>query len=301
MPAVLPAAVLAVSALAHPPRLPEGVHILPEAQWRASAAAHAHRVRSLLVPGMLPPEPVRLTKKGLPSSRASATADGWRSLDPAHPVFNFFEQYYGVAGGKGTRRLARWSAPVADGDDGGCGVFLEGATAVDLGAGTLHLRGATLIDAAGTQPGGVLYDPISSRPPTLDATPYLWHRAVLAATATAEPVTHCYGLHEWAMQYWPEGAPEPPSARYQSGAMRLRVSRGTLNAAVETGVSCTHVDVRQHRIPPFYNQTLYPHNLYPVHIFWRPAVPGSRGTLNAAVETGVSCTHVDVRLRSARR
>lgn len=238
---LLSAATLAVSAVAHPPVLHAGVRVIPEAHWRASACAHADRVRSLLEPGMLPPAPACLTKKGLPSSRASTPADGWRPLDSAHPVFNFFEQYYGVAGGKGTRRLARWSAPVGE---GGCAVLLEGATASDMGSGTLHLRGATVVEAGEVGPAGVLYDPVASRPPSLDATPFLWHRAVLAATTAAEPVTHCYGLHEWAMQYWPEGAPEPPSARYQSGAMRLRVSRSTLNAAVETGVSCTHVDVR---------------------------------------------------------
>jgi hypothetical protein len=241
--AVLTAALLAVSAAAHAHMLPKNVRVIPEAHWRASASAHADRVRSLLEPGMLPPAPACLTKKGLPSCRANAPADGWRSLDPAHPVFNFFEQYYGVSGGKGTRRLARWSAPVPE---SGCSVLLQGATASDLGSGTLHLRGATVLDGSENTPAGVLYDPVGSRPPSQDATPYLWHRAVLAATTVAEPVTHCYGLHEWAMQYWPEGAMKPPSARYQSGAMRLRVSREVLNSAVEAGVSCTHVDVRAH-------------------------------------------------------
>jgi hypothetical protein len=44
------------------------------------------------------------------------------------------------------------------------------------------------------------------------------------------------------MQYQPAGAPPPPSAKYQAH-LSLRVSRETINAAVERrGVHCTHVD-----------------------------------------------------------
>lgn len=223
---------------------PNGLVVLGEAEWRARAQQHAARVRSLLEPGMLPPAPPKLTKKGLPSARASTPLDGWRPLDPNHPVFNFFEQYYGITGGKGTRRLARWSPELAEGAPG---VFLEGATAADLCNGVLHMRGARVVERplelqCGTTTGGILYEPFHCRPENLDATAFLWYRAVLAATLDAEPILHCYGLHEWAMQYWPEGADPPPSARYQASAMPLRVSRETLNAAVESGVSCTHVD-----------------------------------------------------------
>ena len=49
-------------------------------------------------------------------------------------------------------------------------------------------------------------------------------------------------VHEWAMQYQPDGAPEPPSAKYQAH-LPLRVSRETINKVVERkGVHCTHVD-----------------------------------------------------------
>ena len=67
-------------------------------------------------------------------------------------------------------------------------------------------------------------------------------RAALAATRKRPPIWHCYGLHEWAMQYWPEGAQKPPSAVYQAH-MRLRVPREVINQVVERrGVRCTHVD-----------------------------------------------------------
>ena len=74
---------------------------------------------------------------------------------------------------------------------------------------------------------------------------YVWYREVLGRTLGPDraPVLHCYGLHEWAMQYQPAGARPPPSATYQAHAMPLRVDRATINAAVERkGVSCTHVD-----------------------------------------------------------
>lgn len=72
--------------------------------------------------------------------------------------------------------------------------------------------------------------------------PFQWYASVLRATASSEPVLHCHGLHEWAMQYRPEGSPPPPSAKYQSG-LKLRVPRGVINETVERkGVRCTHVD-----------------------------------------------------------
>ena len=118
--------------------------------------------------------------------------------------------------------------------------LLEGATEDDLADGILHLRGAEVV------PGrGVMYDATAAfKGANADsATPFVWYRDLLSSTREQEPILHCYGLHEWAMQYWPEGADEPPSARYQQGSMPLRVSREVINEAVERrGVSCTHVD-----------------------------------------------------------
>ena len=51
------------------------------------------------------------------------------------------------------------------------------------------------------------------------------------------------------MQYWPEGAPPPPSGKYQSH-LPLRVPRAVINAAVERkGVCCTHVDALRYFAP----------------------------------------------------
>ena len=82
--------------------------------------------------------------------------------------------------------------------------------------------------------------------------PFLWYRALLKRTIEAIPILHCYGLHEWAMQYQPSVAnddkskthksPFPPSSKYQSH-LRLRIDQETLNKTVETNtLFCSHVD-----------------------------------------------------------
>ena len=72
--------------------------------------------------------------------------------------------------------------------------------------------------------------------------PFQWYTSILKQTLNSDPILHCYGLHEWAMQYHPEGADPPPSAKYQSN-LNLRVSRQVINETVERkGVRCTHVD-----------------------------------------------------------
>lgn len=83
--------------------------------------------------------------------------------------------------------------------------------------------------------------------------PFLWYRSLLQRTLEATPVLHCYGLHEWAMQYQPtitakdddtfkSQTPSPPSSKYQSH-MKLRIDQETLNETVEANtLFCTHVD-----------------------------------------------------------
>ena len=146
-------------------------------------------------------------------------------------------------------------------------IVLEGACEDDFGEGRLHLRGATRIDA-----GGVLYCPTDFFVPSslfLDrndekeddggnddttdtaillqkarrrVSPFLWYQSILQQTASKDPILHCYNLHEWAMQYRPEGAPVPPSSKYQKH-LPLRVSQQVINETIERkGVSCTHVD-----------------------------------------------------------
>lgn len=169
-----------------------------------------------------------------------------RELDPRHPVYNFLVSYYNLRGAKGCRRLARWSPPLlADAT-----VRLSGACEDDLGVGALHVRGARLVD------GGVDYDPAAffrnddAEARDRAAANYAWYRTILRNTLVhPRPVTHCYGLHEWAMVYDPrpaddddDGRAPPPSAAYQAHLPR-RVSRDVVNAAVERrGVRCTHFD-----------------------------------------------------------
>jgi hypothetical protein len=215
-----------------------------EVGWRAAAAKHQNRIRELLLPGLSAPLP-SIGDNHLPAD------DDWKvALDPKHPVYNFLIEYYGLKGVKGTKRLARWS-PTPDLHFTG-GVLLENASEQDLG-GILHFRGAFLRD------DGILYSPSlffgkgdSER--TMEAaraaTPFLWYRAILQQTIQAEPILHCHGLHEWAMQYQPAGASKPPSAKYQSH-LSLRVDQDTINGAVERkGIHCTHVDALRFFAPP---------------------------------------------------
>ena len=204
--------------------------------------------------------------------------EDWTSLDPQNPVCNFLIEYYGLKGSKGIKRLARWSPSpnllmqskqhyscvesfllhsncIDAGDlstiigSRNAGVFLEEVTEEDL-ATTLHLRGACL------EGNGALYSPFlwcnqrqhqheehyNSVPKSHAASSFLWYRSILEQTLQAEPILHCHGLHEWAMQYHPEGEPSPPSAKYQAH-LPLRVNRQVINDTVERkGISCTHVD-----------------------------------------------------------
>jgi hypothetical protein len=88
-------------------------------------------------------------------------------------------------------------------------------------------------------------------------SPFLWYQSILANTLQADPILHCYGLHEWAMQYRPVGAPPPPSGKYQKH-LPLRVGQDVLNETVERkGVSCTHIDALR-----FFTNDALPLNKY---------------------------------------
>jgi hypothetical protein len=234
--------------------------IIAESEWRAAAEQHMSQVRNLLSPGFLASQ--ELSTRGRSNKRKEDQESGgslWLPLDPKHPVFNFLIEYYGLKGAKGTRRLALWSpdfTALPNSSSGqsfsssGAGVALRGATERDLGC-LLHRR-AAVVDAS----IGVLYDPFqhfSDKKCSLDsmdavrlAGPFLWYHRILERTLQAEPVLHCYGLHEWAMQYRPRGAPPPPSAKYQAH-LPLRCDQELINAVVEgdgrgTRLSCTHFD-----------------------------------------------------------
>lgn len=147
------------------------------------------------------------------------------------------------------------------------GILLQNANTEDMG-GTLHLRGSIPVlssendnhdndkDDSGTGTfHGILYNPAISynRHQPIESSaerqqilktiaPFQWYSSILRTTLNSEPILHCHGLHEWAMQYHPPDAPPPPSAKYQS-SLPLRVSREVINETVERkGISCTHVD-----------------------------------------------------------
>lgn len=218
---------------------------LAENVWRKAAQDHQHRIKELLLPGLTAPsDPLNSGHRRNPK----AFLDGWTALDPKHPIYNFLIEYYGLKGAKGTRRLARWSPGPRGVNES---ILLEGACEEDFGS-ILHLRGAIM------EEDGIMYSPFEffgkGNPEKREdaaraATPYLWYRSILQNTAQAEPILHCHGLHEWAMQYQPPGAPPPPSAKYQ-GHLPLRVDQQVINEAVERkGVSCTHVDALRYFAP----------------------------------------------------
>jgi hypothetical protein len=243
---------------------------IPEFIWRQAASQHENRIRELLQPGLVSfDHPLHgASRKG----RRQPDPNEWTALDPINPVYNFLIEYYGLKGLKGPKRLARWSPSIGlliqknnqitsikefqeastaytldnyseQGIDGG--ILLEGATEDDFAL-SLHLRGAHFVENEGVLYSPSLYfgknDPSRQDDNARLAAPFLWYQSILMQTLQAEPILHCHGLHEWAMQYHPEGAPPPPSGKYQSH-LPLRVSRDVINEAVERrGISCTHVD-----------------------------------------------------------
>ena len=251
-----------------------------EPVWRAAVIQHTEQIQCLLQPGMTSKDHSlnsgQKRQQKLKQNQNKQSSSLWTALDPKHPVYNFLIEYYGLKGVKGPKRLGRWSPPPAlllkDSDRihtldelylttpasimtnnqqatdirSRCGsILLEGATEEDIGS-SLHLRGAMPTS------NGIIYSPNSffqSTDHIKASTPYVWYRSVLQQTLTAEPILHCHGLHEWAMQYWPTGAAPPPSQQYQA-SLPLRVSQDTINAAVERrGVSCTHVDALRYFAP----------------------------------------------------
>lgn len=227
---------------------------------------HQGKIQALLQPMLLPP----MNRRRQPNQYES----WFTSLDPKNPVCNFLIEYYGLKGLRGVKRLGRWSpnpqlllqsipcyhtcqellesstftsfsSTAKPAGTPYVGILLEDVSEEDL-ATLLHLRGAILDES-----GGALYSPYlwmnqkSEKRDSAESHPasaYLWFRSILQRTLEAEPILHCHGLHEWAMQYQPKGQPPPPSSKYQSH-LPLRVCRDIINETVERkGISCTHVD-----------------------------------------------------------
>jgi len=248
----------------------DSLNKISEETWRLNSHDHAQTILELLSPGLTPPDHPLNTglqrqqrqkerkenyQKGNQSADAAITA-----LDPKNPVYNFLIEYYGLRGTKGVRRLLKWSpgiytvptttSAIATTTHGG--ILLEGATEQDFFT-SLHAKGASLWETD-DDCKGVLYSPWNyvyghrSIPKPQRLAPFLWYQSLLQQTLAATPILHCYGLHEWAMQYQPttekvsKDNQLPPSSKYQSH-LKLRVSQTTLNETVESNtLVCSHVD-----------------------------------------------------------
>jgi len=245
--------------------LSSGLRIVSLSQnvWRSAAARHQQNIKDLLEPGLTPLDHQLNSGHLRQGGGGGSVAHDWTALDPKNPVYNFLIEYYGLKGMRGPRKLAKWSPnmsllfsklerieheeelsssteqvdPLVRNFDG---VFLEGAIESDF-ANILMLRGTEIYDK------GVLFAPSNLYPNekknrSEHGLGFEWYLQLLKNTLNASPILHCHGLHEWAMQYQPEGSPPPPSAKYQ-GHLPLRVPQSVINEAVERrGVSCTHVD-----------------------------------------------------------
>ena len=210
---------------------------IPSKIWRIAASQHQERIHSLLKPGLTPLD--HPLNAGIRKQYERENREEWvTALDPQNPVYNFLIEYYGLKGAKGVRKLCRWSPSPglliqshssnietvdqlhelsaaytqqeAKEPSSYDSILLEGADESDFGS-TIHLRGATVIDGE-----GVLYspasfygkgDPLQREDSIRLSSPLLWYQSILQQTLQADPILHCYGLHEWAMQYQPEGAP----------------------------------------------------------------------------------------------
>jgi len=248
---------------------------IPQSVWRPAVRRHQDRIHELLAPGLTARDhPLNSGLLRNRKDRLSSNGDGWTAtaLDPQHPIYNFLIEYYGLKGAKGTRRLAQWSPPpglllqdetlevesLEQLDElsrsftsnsrlttSNLGILLEGVIDDDF-SNNLHLRGASIDENGNVIYSPSLYygrdDPTKLEENARASSAFLWYQSILQQTLSSEPIFHCYGLHEWAMQYQPANAPPPPSAKYQKH-LPLRVSRQVINETVERkGISCTHVD-----------------------------------------------------------
>lgn len=170
------------------------------AAWRPAAMAFRERILGLV--------------------RGSINAKGQLTHDPSHPIFNFIFQYYFIE----KRILLRWTP--------GPGVLVRGAAPVE----------PLLWQGRGWQAhaDGGHYDVRqlhSGKPGRLNGLRRA--REILRRTAERAAHLNCYGMHEWAMLYQPDGEGAPP--RHQQ--LPLRLEQAALNRVVaETPIACTHFD-----------------------------------------------------------
>mmetsp|Transcript_38952 Transcript_38952/g.49713 ORF Transcript_38952/g.49713 Transcript_38952/m.49713 type:complete len:417 (-) Transcript_38952:255-1505(-) len=137
--------------------------------------------------------------------------------DVNHPIYNFIFEYYHFK----PRRLLIDYTP-------GFGVVLANAKPKEA-----SLFQKNFIETV----EGIYFCPSTLKPGRLKA--FQWTCDFLKQVAERPPVFFCYGLHEWAMLYQPEGA--SPVKKHQS--LSLRLSQEELNSVVESRtIKCTHFD-----------------------------------------------------------
>ncbi|MFE7797249.1 3-methyladenine DNA glycosylase [Nocardia sp. NPDC057440] len=208
------------------------LRVLPEAQWRADAAAHRARLDELVGPYL--------------ERRAAGSS---------HPVIDFLFTYYGHK----PAQLRRWHP--------GYGVALAGAAEYE-GARGYHrvaLPGDLDANPSTVEPGADHDSPAGDRdsasgPGAFTADPaYLARRretiefivTLLRATASRPAQLSCFGLHEWAMVY------RTDDVRHQQ--VPLRLGRAGTDEVVESmSLRCTHYDAFRFFTPDAVGRNIEP-------------------------------------------
>lgn len=248
---------------------------ISEETWRRAAAAHSEKIYKILSPGFIPSDHLNNPNNGgckldpinpcfnfLIEYYSIRGSKGIRKLQRWSPDPSLLYKKYSIQNITCTEIQKdqgddAMSKAAMDATFGLGGILLENANMSDFGC-TLHLRGAIPVPSSMESSNdlyGVIYNPAiyycRHLPHDKDEdklkllqtiAPFQWYRSIMQTTLDSEPIIHCHGLHEWAMQYHPEGADPPPSRKYQS-SLPFRVSQKVINETVERkGVSCTHVD-----------------------------------------------------------
>jgi hypothetical protein len=111
--------------------------------------------------------------------------------------------------------------------------------------GSLHRSMATKC-SLGDDIEGMLYVPEKSVISKSKLEKIKQAKGILQATFARPPVFHCFGLHEWAMQYsGRRSGSSSPLPRHQEN-LPLRVNQNTIDDTVEgnsgCSLSCSHFD-----------------------------------------------------------
>ena len=149
---------------------------------------------------------------------ASLVAHPCAACAQSHPIFNFIFQYYFIE----KRILLRWTP--------GPGVLVRGAAPVE----------PLLWQGRGWQAhaDGGHYDPRqlhSGKPGRLIGLRRA--RDILRRTAERAAHLNCFGMHEWAMLYQPDGERAPP--RHQQLPLRLEQAALTLTLTLALALALT--------------------------------------------------------------